>query len=94
MNKISIAITTALAGVGIALAPIAAADGGPIPVVDESASICNTLSLIDAGYPEWGNIEVSTLQMQYDVSRGVAVAAIESAAISFCPEYLSSVPVR
>lgn len=92
MKKVLLA--TVLAGAAIALAPAAVADGGPIPVVDESASICNTLSLVHSGYSEWNNIEISMLQMQYDASRGEAVAAMYSAAISYCPEYKSSVPVR
>lgn len=88
-------ILTALAGVGIALAlaPTASANG-PIPVVDESASICNTLSLVHSGYTEWNNIEISMLQLSYDASRGQAVAAMRSAAISYCPQYLSSVPSK
>ena len=85
----------ALAGVGvsIALAPVASANG-PIPVVDESASICNTLSLVASGYKEWNNIEISMLQAVYDATRGEAVYAMQSAAESFCPEYASYAPVR
>ena len=63
-------------------------------VEDESAAICNTLSLVDAGYSDWNNIQISLLQLTYDVSRSEAVAGMREAAVSYCPEYVSSVPLR
>lgn len=94
MKKLALsAVLGALGAAAFLYAPDAHANG-PIPVVDESASICNTLSLVASGYKEWNNIEISMLQNMYSASRGEAVAAMESAAISFCPEYTSYVPVR
>ena len=87
------AVVGALGAAAFLHAPSAFANG-PIPVVDESASICNSLSLVDSGYKDFGNMQIQSLQLMYDASRAEAVAAIESAAISYCPEYKSSVPVR
>ena len=63
-------------------------------VADESAAICNTLSLVDSGYDEWMSIEISLLQTSHDASRAEAVAGIRQAASGYCPEYLSVVPAR
>lgn len=88
-----LAVSVAIGALAFLNAPSASANG-PIPVVDEAANICNSLSLVDSGYKDFGNMQISMLQLSYDASRGEAVEAIRSAAVSFCPEYISSVPAR
>ena len=94
MKKLVFSTVFGALGAAAFLHPPAALANGPIPVVDEASSICNSLSLVAAGYSDYNNIQISMLQLSYDASRGEAVAAIESAAISYCPEYKSSVPKR
>ncbi|UOW93130.1 hypothetical protein SEA_NOSHOW_63 [Mycobacterium phage NoShow] len=94
MKLLALSATVGALGAAAFLHAPSASANGPIPVVDESASICNTLSLVDAGYTEWNNIEISMLQSMYDATRGEAVYAMQAAAESFCPEYAHVVPVR
>ena len=64
-------------------------------VTDESASICNSLSLVhDLHDNDWITMEISSLQLTQDVGRAEAVAGIRQAATGYCPEYVSYVPTR
>jgi hypothetical protein len=64
-------------------------------VVDESAMICNSLSLTTSQHDnDWVNMQITSLQMQYDLSRSQAVSGIRAAVSTYCPEYLSVAPAR
>jgi hypothetical protein len=94
-------ITAALMG-GVAAAATAAMVGVATPanadyawVADQSADICNYLSL-QKSVPstDWVTLSISSLQLSQDVSRAEAVTGIRQAATSYCPQHLSVVPVR
>lgn len=94
MKKLVFSAVLGAFGAAAFLHPPSAWANGPIPVVDESSSICNSLSLVAAGYSDYNNIQISMLQLSYDASRGEAVSAIQSAALSYCPEYSSYAPKK
>ena len=64
-------------------------------VADQSADICNYLSL-QKSVPstDWVTLSISSLQLSQDVSRAEAVTGIRQAATTYCPQHLSVVPVR
>jgi hypothetical protein len=89
------AVTALLGGAlvgALALAPTASA--APTWVEDESASICNSLSLASEVDGDWINIQIQSLQLSHDASRSEAVAGIRAAAQGYCPQYLTAVPAR
>jgi hypothetical protein len=90
MKKVMLASALAVG----ALALAAPAQAAPSWVEDESAAICNALSLADAGYSDWVSIQIQSLQLSQDASRSEAVTGIRAAASDYCPEYLSVVPAR
>lgn len=92
MKKITKAALVLGAGAA-AIAMAAPANAEYSWVADESASICNSLSLTSSGY-DWMSIEISSLQLSQDVSRSEAVTGIRQAAVGYCPQYLSVVPAR
>jgi hypothetical protein len=101
MKKLHIAASTAaivfgvIAGVaGSALLNPASAHAEYSWVADESAAICNSLSLVNSGYSDFGTTEILRLQLVQDVGRAEAVTGIRQAATSYCPQYLSAVPAR
>lgn len=86
---------TAVVGLAVAAGVLAApAQAEYSWVGDESAGICNAMSLVHSGYSDWASIEISSLQLTQNISRSEAVAGIRQAASGYCPEYLSVVPAR
>jgi hypothetical protein len=86
-------ITAGLVAAALALAPVAQASANWID--DESAMICNSLSLTSSQHDnDWVNMQITSLQMQYDLSRSQAVSGIRAAVSTYCPEYLSVAPAR
>jgi len=64
-------------------------------VTDESADICNSLSLVsDLHDNDWITMQISTLQLSHDIGRAEAVAGIRQAAAGYCPEYLTVAPTH
>ena len=80
-------IMTALVVGAAAVALAAPANAQPSWVEDESAAICNALSLA-ASDSDWVSIQIQSLQLSQDASRAEAVAGIRAAASAYCPEYL------
>jgi hypothetical protein len=65
-------------------------------VEDESASICNSLSLAADKYGDssWVTLQISMLQLSQDIGRREAVAGIHQAATQYCPEYIAYTPTH
>ena len=85
-----------LIGAGAAAVAMAApANADYSWVADESAAICNALSLAsDLNDNDWVSMQIQSLQLTQDASRSEAVTGIRQAASGYCPEYLSVVPAR
>jgi hypothetical protein len=86
----------AVVAIGAAAITLAApANAAPSWTEDESASICNYLSLqTSVPSTDWVSLNISMLQLQYDATRAEAVAGIRAAAVGYCPKNLPSVPSR
>ena len=93
MKKVITKAALIIGAGAVAVAMAAPANAEYDWVADESAAICNALSLTDSGY-DWMSIQIQSLQLTQDVSRAEAVTGIRQAASGYCPQYLSLAPAR
>lgn len=90
---------TTIAALLIAAAPLtvgtAVAHADYAWVADDSANICNFLSL-QSSVPstDWVTLQISLLQSKHDISRAEAVTGIQQAANGYCPRYTSNAPTH